>query len=468
MGQVGFMRRNRVGVNIIFGWMRAYKADDAGNEKSWSSSKKVDTLDEIGEALKEAVSATGSRGDHVAIVLDHDLLRHKTFTLPSMNPKDLELYLARQISQLKEFEEEAVFSYTKTASSKGEQIVSVNFLPRYYLEGLSMVCLDAGLYLNQLVPLTRVMARRFQDLQIADDELAALVDKLYNKVTMLIGKKDGSIFSDRHLLANIDTTEDMERMGKEINRSILFNKQKFSEKVALVRLSESFPEEFFASVKKYVNVRVEPSPKIRRFYWIKELLTIPARERGNLVSRKEQREQVIRKWTRTAASLILTLFLGAVSTTALVEYLLYKERKPLAAIKSQVLVLQNEKESWEKRRAEFNRLEYTIKTVEEDRIPPLPGWFIGYIGTVLPDGLVLTKSRVEYRDGGWEILIEGVSKKGHEKTAENLRQLSRDLETGPFKVSVNDSWYQDWLKELKSGIISDYRVSSFSLTGVIR
>lgn len=449
--------------------MRAFREDSEGNEKSWTTSRKMYTMEAIGEALKELVAATNSKGYYVSIVLDHKLLRHKTFTLPPMTPKDLEIYLARKISQLKEFEEEAIFSYTKTASSKGELIVSVNFLPKYYLEQLARVCLDAGVYLIQVVPLTRVMARRFQGVQIADDEQAALVDKLYHKVTMLIGKNDGSIFSDRSLLAQLERDEDMDRMAREINRSILFNKQMFSEKVALVKLSESFPDNFFAMVRKYVNIPVESSPKVHRFYWIQELLSIPVRDKGNLIPRMRQAEVRIRKHTRRVALILATFFLGAVISASVVEVLISRERQSLTLVEPQILVLQKQKKSWENRVAELEQLKRTIKRLDEERLPPLPGWFLGYLGNVLPDGLVLTKSRVRYSADRWEVLIEGISRKGHGKTARDLRKLSGDLKNGPFQVAVNDDWYQNWLKELRSGIISDdYQVSRFSLKGVIQ
>ncbi len=76
------VKRNVLSISLFQGWMRAFKLDRSGNEKSWSVANKVYKPDEIRGALKEAVRTTNSKGNYASIVLDHTLLRQKTIKLP--------------------------------------------------------------------------------------------------------------------------------------------------------------------------------------------------------------------------------------------------------------------------------------------------------------------------------------------------------------------------------------------------
>lgn len=456
-------------ISLFHGWMRAFKLDRSGNEKSWSAKNRVYKSDEIREALKEAVKTTDSRGNYARIIIDHGQMRHKTIDLPPMNSKDLHTYIVRKVDQLKEFNEEAAFCYTK-ASTKNRVFVSINYIPMSFIKELMQACMDAGLYLTQLIPLSRVRSRQFCELPIIEDELAALVVNMFDNVSLVIGNKEGLIFSERRLKAVIEDDEDIERIVKEVNRSILYNKQQFGQRITAVKLSERFGEKFFQYLNKNLNISVEWLPESPRFFWNKEVLSISFDDGGNLLARNVRSEMKIRKNTKAAALMVIALWIGVISTSIGVEYLIYKERQlhfPTPA-KSQIKELQNTKDELGKRAKKLNQLSYAVKVLEEERLPPVPGWFLGHLCNELPNGLVLTKARIQYKEDKWEVLIEGISTNENRVEAKKLKMFSHNLQNGPFQLQVKKSWYEDWLKQLREGNKGNDRTKKFSIGGMIR
>ncbi len=463
------IKKNVLSISFFQGWVRAFKLDKSGNEKSWSANDKVNSLEEIREVLKEAVQATDSRGSYASIVLNHDLLRHKTIDTPPMSSKNIRVYLTRKVDQFKEFDGEAAFCYTKR-STKDKTHVSINYIPLSFINDLKQACMDAGLFLMQIVPFIRVREQQFQGLAIGDHEAAIIIVMMYDKVSLLIGNNSGTVFSDRRLHIDLENDEDIERMAKEVKRSILHNKQQFGEIVVLVKLSEQFTKTVFTSFNKNMDIPVEwlpPTP--HRFFWNSENLKIPFSDKANLLLGKSRNEVMLRRYTRPAVVLVLVFFVGSIFASVIIECLLYKERNLFIKNNPQITKLMNSRKLLLERKAKIDQLRYTVKVMNDERMPPVPGWFLAYLCKKMPNGLILTKTQVLHKENTtWEVLIEGISKNGNSKMTGKLRLLCNDLQNGPFKMRVNNDWYGNWVKQLRDGGLHGNGMSNFSVSGVIQ
>ncbi|KHE93191.1 MAG: hypothetical protein K8F52_08385 [Candidatus Scalindua rubra] len=463
------IRKNILSINLFQGWMRAFRLDKSGSERTWSSSNRVHSIDEIRSALAEAVSDTGSRGKYASIVLDCDLLRHKAINIPPMNSKDIYIYVKRKVEQFKEFDGEAAFSYSKTPT-KDKIHVSINYIPLSFVLELRQACTDVGLFLMLIIPFLRIREQQFRELSIDKNRVVALIVGMYGKVSILIGKNDGTIFSDRGLKADMGKDVDIERVSKEVKRSILYNKQQFGENVTLVKLSEDFNENVFHILENSLDVQINwLPPKPKRFFWNKGSLNISFNDNGNLLLKKYRNEVRIRRSTRATLIILIALWVGSITASTTIEYLLYKEKKLLAVINRESNELRNLKKNELERKRRFDELKIMVKTMEEKLLPPIPGMFLGYLCNEVPDGLILTKTRVLHKNNySWEIIIEGFSENSSKAMKENLEVLCDKLQNSHFKVHINNDWYGKWQEQIKDGILSDSRMSRFSLRGVIK
>lgn len=461
------IKKNILGINYLNGWMRAARIDSSEEEQGWSADGKIEDIAEIGDALIEAVKVTNSAGYYASFVIDHEQLLHKSIGVPPMKAKDLFIYIKRKVDQFKAFPEEASFSYT-TSYIKKNLYVSINYMPRPLLEWLRQGCLDADLYLGQVMPFARVRARQLKELDIKDNEMAALIVRMFDKVSFIIGKKDGAIFSERSLKANIENAGDIERMTKEVKRSLLFSKQQFGESVGLVKLSKRFEENFFESIKKSIDVNVEWLPSSKRFYWIAEVLKMPFSDGGNLIARKSRTEISVRKYSKIAVIMVAVLWISSISVSIGISRMLHNKTELLMPVGQQIKELERSREQWREHTKELDQLRFTAKLLKDARTPPVTGWFTGYLCNEIPDGLIITRVIIEQVENRCKVFMEGRSLKGHKIMGEDLKTLSNNLKNGPFKMQMNDEWYKIWLKQLKEGIMTNDAASNFKITGVFK
>ncbi len=395
-----------LGINIINNWLRAVVIDGS-SERSWSSPKQVFEVKDIVESIRQGVKETKSKGYYLSVVMEHELLVQKTFEVPPMEKKDLIVLLKRKVAKEKGFDGEAVFSYTKTASAKGHDSVSVNMLPKAFIEELMQGALDSGVFLIQLTPLSSVMAQQFLRYDIQKDEMGALLSKMGEKIMLVIGKSDGSIFSERTLKGDMYIKEDVEKLSTEVNRSILFSKQQFGENVSLLNITETFSEEFLAMLKKSLSVPVEYIAKSGRFFWVREALKLPFGHDSNLVIPQVRKGMYVRKFTKIVAASIATLWIGALAASGFVEYMIYNESAKLKLVAPQIEKLKKEELVLEEKAKELARIESMIKLLKLSGTKQVPGWFTGYLTNVIPDGIILTKADIVRKDDAWEMLLVG-------------------------------------------------------------
>jgi len=463
---MSILKRNVLGINIFQGWIRAYRTDRSGKEIGWSADKKANTDDEMRAVLKEAVAKTRSKGLYASILLDDILLRNTTFDIPLMGRRDLNKYIQRKVDHMKEFDHDALVSYTQYTIKK-RLFVSVFFLPKLFAQLLIKTCGQAGVYLVQIMPLAAARSAQFKALPIKDDEMAAFVINMYDKVSLIVGKTNGAVLSGRSIKADLEEDDDVNRIIKEIRRSILYSKQHYGENVSLIKVSDRFDEIVLDRISEDLKVTAEFLPQSKRFYWVVELLKIPFKDLTNLISRKMQRRVRIRKYTRFTASIVIVLWLAALIAVITVEYLLYKEGLPLAAVKEKVEAIEQELDQWEKRHHRVDTYKRSWDMMKAGGPRPVPAYFIGYLGNILPDGLILKKTSVKSADNGWEVALEGISTNGHSKTALELRAFSNSLRNGPFHLRLDKGWYEEWLKQMKKGPTGNSGTNSFLITGSI-
>src|SRR5262249_26245067 len=128
---------------------------------------------------------------------------------------------------------------------------------------------------------------------------------------------------------------------------------------------------------------------------------------GNLVSLAD-RQALQRRRLFTATMLILVLLvllsLGAAGTIELVRQVELRSVRDIDRLSEK---LQERKAEWQKRYAEAANKQDHWHLVTDKIIPPVPAWFLAYLGEVVPDDLVLTGLRVLRINENWSVHIAG-------------------------------------------------------------
>lgn len=462
------MRRKTLGISLLYGRFRAVTVDRWGVGKIWEAPFMVKESQDVEEAVATAVESTRYSGRDVSLILEDTFLDHQFLKVPPMKSKDMWLYLTRKVEHEKRFKGEAVYSFNHTSSPAGGEIISLNILPRSFLDNLLQACRNIDLNPVQLVPLSTVLAQQFRNLSIKDNEMAMVVTEAGDKLPLVIGKTDGSILLDRYLSRDGSKGEGMERINVEINRSIVFSKQQFGEKVAMVRLMGRFSSDFVKTLQNKLNIPVECIQDSDTSFWVQEALKIPVGHESNLISADIRRKSSKRRAFKIMSFLLFGMWVSSIALAVLTELMIVRVNHNIKWAKRELVTMQAEKADWDKRYDELDRLRRSAMTIDEERLEPLSGWFVGYLGNTLPHGLVLTKARVFQDGGGWKIEVEGNSNIGLKNTAKELNVFETRLKEGPYKVFITGDWRKDWLKHLQEGMVRADDGKPFSMGGSIR
>jgi hypothetical protein len=436
---------------------------------AYESPTPVQTLDEIGAALDATIDATGFDGKLVTFLYEGERMEHVFVTTPPMEQKDLKLFLARKAEQEKSFEGKAAFSHTQTTSPKGGYIVLLTICQKSFVDGLTDLCRERGLFVQKLIPPTTVMGHQMQEMGFDDGHLIAVVAEIGPRMTLLVGKGDGALLFDRYLNYDWRKPGDQDRIGREIERSILFAKQQFGQVAEAVVFIGDYDDAFAAKMTDMIDTPLDiGNHRTYEHYWLTEARMVRRIHPSNLIPASVRREAARHTITRIVIGMVFFFWLGAFAAAGGVEYAIHQSRSMMTDDHGATARLRQEKERWAATYAELERRKAAIDTIEQGA-PPIPGWFVGYLGQATPEGLQLTKVTVAKNDGGWQVVLNGVSRLTQDKAAEALALFEKNLVDGPYRLAVARGWREEWLKELSRGSAArpDNR-SAFVLEGRIR
>ncbi len=147
-------------------------------------------------------------------------------------------------------------------------------------------------------------------------------------------------------------------------------------------------------------------------------------------------------WTVTTASLA-ALLLVAAGTALYVQQMREHDLLMISQLDRQIQRDQQELQTQlnQKQVAAENQKQAVVRLVSQERTPPVPASFFGYLGSIVPDDLVLTHCEIARTNDFWSVRLEGHSQPGVNESPAAARDralttLTNQLVTGPFHVTI--------------------------------
>lgn len=432
-------------------------------QSSWKNPDRVEELDDFENAMAVALDETGFKGKYVYIQFKGPELKYHSLQVPPMSKKDLALYLKRKVRTENIFADETIFSYTIAPSIKGGELVFLNIITRRFGNGVIEACHRLGLHPIILAPFSSVLASQIKKLSLKTGEITALITEVVGNLVMVLSYGDGKIIFERSF--NIGG---ILRAVREINRSLLFAKQQFGVVIDRIWVIGNMDERLAELGAVELDVPVDQAPAHKEnLLWTKETLGIHPSNDSNLIPRNIQKKPIRDLLMKVTVSLVLIVVVISAATIWWIEHVIEKGTRADMMVRPRLVELQKQKTEWEQRHAEIERWKKISATATTLREPPVGGWFLGYLGDELPDGLILTQTSITRDKDGWEIQLEGRSFEGHSVVAEDLRELEDRLFSGPFRIRITKSWREKWLDQLKHGVGTKRDMQMFVIKGHI-
>ena len=424
-------------MNERFSATAVHRGSPVGN---WERPEPVTDFADFTPGLRDAIKQTNYAGTPATVVIAHQRLAQQLVETPPVKGQNLKWFVQRRVAQLKPFPADAAWSYQPTVRTRNAQAVLLHLFPKPFIDQLVQAAGEAELKLARVIPASAVLQRQLAALPLQGDEVALLAAETGGTTTVVIGRKDGQIYLGRTLSNSWIAHAD--RVGVDINRTILYVKQQFGATVSTVWLfgaaAQNQLRPLQVSLKLPVRLSpVEPSP----FYWNQEALKIPADDTSNLISSEELEAPRRRVLMRATSVFVGLMALVALVSALGVQMLVLDRARQFRAQQSKIQEMQERRSRLQTRENDFLQQKEFVKVVSDDKVEPVPGWFLGYLGNALPTELWLDHFQLKREDKLWRIQLGGMLQPTTNAApakvlAAAVETLTNNLAQGPFHVRI--------------------------------
>lgn len=407
---------------------------------NWERPEPVTDLADFSSVLREAIKQTAYAGTPAIVVLAHQRLAQQLVETPPVKGRNLKWFLQRRVKDLKPFPSEAAWSYQTTLPTRNAQALLLHLFPKELLDQLVQGCEQAELHCARVIPASAVLQRQLAALPLEANEVALLAAETGSTTTVVIGRKDGQIYLGRTLSSSWNLHAD--RVTVDLNRTILYVKQQFGVTVGSAWLFGAGAQTRLAPMQTTLRLPVKLSPvPLTPHYWNHEALKLPVEDTSNLISTEQLEAPRRRLFLRVTSLLVGVLAMGALVATAGVQLLVMDRAKQLQNLQVKAEQKRELRTGLQEREKEFVQQKQFVKVVSDEKVQPVPGWFLGYMGNNLPEELFLNHLRITQEGDLWHPeLGGGLQPTTNQSPATVLSAAVATLKTtlaeGPFHVRV--------------------------------
>jgi hypothetical protein len=409
----------------------------------WEYPGEIEGPNNFEHLLRQAVQNTGYRGQTVSLVLAHPRLVQQALDVPPVKTAALRKILQRQAQQQKLFMGDAVWTTQTSSVGNATQRVVLHLLPRALLQQLIQGCHNNGLFLTAVAPPSGVLHQQLRLLPLEKGQAALLAAETAGSTTVIIGRGDGQVLMARTLTGSWN--ENAEQLATDLNRTILF----FNEQFGAVRIHGLWlfgpgAEGQCQAVQRHTQLPVAVSPADPDpFYYATEVLKVRPATLPNFISPEMQhapRRQVYAQVVGAATALVVVALL-ALAAYATVEA--GREAANIENLARQQKRLETERHTLQQRNFRLARHQQIAGLVLDDRQPPVPLWFLGYLSEVTPPELVVTNLHIVREADVWKVHVAGALQSALRPSrptafSDSVALLASRLTNAPFHLLLLD------------------------------
>ncbi len=460
-------------------------------EGTWEHPGEIEGAQHFEELVREAVKQTNYRGTTISLLLAHPRLTQQLVETPPLRGQMLAKFVARQAQQQKMFEGAAAAAHQPAVSGRDSQRLLLHLFPKPLLDQLMQAAQRNDLFLTSVLPSTAVLQSQLEQLPMEKNDIALVAADTGGSTTVIIGRNDGQVLLARTLASSWNT--ESARLAVDLSRTILFVAQQYGVGVDKgVWLFGPNAKEHVTELQQHIQVPVKLSPvEYTPFYWATEALKLKlGPTTPNFISLDLQKAPQRKTLLKVTTAITLLVVAACLLGSAWCHFQVRTGRSRLAALVGQTAMLQSRHKELQTLNAEMARQHDVVQRVIDNRNPPVPGWFLGYLSEAVPVDLVVTNLHLKRERELWQFQLDGVLQPtgrppGPGTLSNAVAVLSARLATGPFHCKIMTAGETNqtaaaaapakapaiatWAARLSSATQSEpVAESHFSLEGVMR
>jgi len=200
------------------------------------------------------------------------------------------------------------------------------------------------------------------------------------------------------------------------------------------------------------------------FYWAKQVSNLTSKVEANFIPILAQKEINRTLFYRAAMMVFLITIVISVLIFSSVELAITKQAVDSKAITAEIYDFENRisriKELIQQKEHEEKRLQMLQANSNN-----LPALLLNHMGSILPEGLILTNLSIKALENQWKITIKGQSQLELNHIVITLQNFEQELQKPPWNITISKSWKESWYGQLESGAASQQSIIGFDLEG---
>ena len=435
-------------ISLVNGRFKAMSIINDSIHQSWERPGVILKPEAFRQAIADAIHQTQFSGTHISLLVEDPRFITQTLQLPAMELTDLLLILQRKVQQEKTWDGPAAWRYRLGIQGRGKQNIYLEIWPQSFLDEIIRMCEELGLQLRQLAPLSALSESQLKSLPVEPGDATILISMLEGKIMFVAGGDDGTPMMTRHLAPAHDWVPLGERVGTEVNRTIMYLIQQTNLTVPQIWFLGE--EELLtpAEVQPHVSTPILPFPVHPDWkFWLWVAATLPINHDTNFTPSHVLRAPLQNLLTKSVAAAVGGLILLGVGTTGILEGYFAKNKDGVQAIAQQVHSLQQDQQQWQGQLVALQTKRQWIQTVTGSHSPSIEGPFLGYLGTILPQQTILHKASIIRRNTTWDVELTGSIITNLSESLSLLENLTRELKNGPYHLTIQPNWRDQLLTQ---------------------
>ena len=443
-------------VSLVNGRFRAMSIVNNTIDQSWERPGVILNFEALQQAISDAIHHTQFPGIRISLLVEDRRCLSLTLQLPAMSLTDLVPILERKAQQAKSCEGPAAWRYSLGIQGKGQQSVHLEIFPQSFIDEIAQICENLDLELQQLAPLSALSESQLSTLSIEPGKATILISMLEGKVTFIAAGEDGGLLLTRHLAPVQDWVPLGERVGTEVNRTIMFVTQQANVNIPHIWFLGEDERLTLEEVQPHVSTPILPCPiKPDWKYWLWVGATLPSNLSNNFTPLEVRRAPLKKLLAKTLAAAIVGFLIVSVGATGILKGYFAKNQERFQTAATQALALRENQQQWISRLITIQTQQQWAQAITEKKIPLLEGPLLSYLGNVIPPQMILYKTVVKRTKDSWDLELAGRTSTNLPSTLLLIDGLARELAQGPYHVRVQEDWRDQLLKQTNSQAVRE-------------
>ncbi|MBK9578403.1 MAG: hypothetical protein IPK50_10985 [Fibrobacterota bacterium] len=464
-----------LGIALLRGRLHARVFDEGKVVAGWDYPDPVAGLQGLEEVLEEMGSVLEFHGGTVVVAISSSQVAHHSLKIPPMGEPDLLAYLGRKARIESAGADRPCWGWRPLRESlKGEKSVLLQVLPEAMVDVFLRFCDRRGHEIELILPVSGSLLLAASKLPIPPGSWVLMAGEAENATTVVLVQPSGDLALVRELPYGWSDGVSLERVGRELHRSLLFAKQQFGVVAQEVWLLGSRTEECVEPMSKLLDVPVKArSTEDPPAQWLEPLVDAPWTLPDNLVPESRRKLRRARKWLIAGVVAILLVDVGVGSLWTLS----HRRQKGLSeevgrmALETRTAALLNERAELEKVLAQRDALILQTSHLDSACKRPLAGWLHGWLGRNLPPEMALSRTSIglDSSDGRWKVELVGAGPRDPVEAAAVFGKLQGRIDSLVPGWKTVVPWTEKWHAEVLDGsnLAADTAGCTFRVEGVV-